>query len=275
MAMQKIIRLFVMTMLLLVFSGCDEPTVKPQPEKPETNTAETQKPEDVKEDEGKAVSIAEFMKTMRYQDGAWECPGQYNSDRIKFRYEEEHPLALMERFGEKNAALSGEIVSVFYQADKKVYTVHLIEYDVPLKYDVLHIDATRLAEGYIKAEDVFADNEMTEYVFLEHQANVAVNTDIVYKYETLELDPRFYPTLTLRDDGTFEFYENCYSKMGYIRGTWYSDGSNLTCKIQETELQGFAGGDLSEIIFNEIEDTLRLDTDICYSRLGMVFRQPD
>ena len=28
-------------------------------------------------------------------------------------------------------------------------------------------------------------------------------------------------------------------------------------------------------IFNEIEDTLRLDTDICYSRLGMVFRQPD
>ncbi|MBR3364282.1 MAG: hypothetical protein IKG53_05360 [Solobacterium sp.] len=273
--MKNIIRLLVMTLMLFVFSGCDEPTVKPQPEKPKQETVETQKPEEVKEDEGKAVSIAEFMKTMRYQDGGWDCPGQYNSDRISFRYEDEHPLAVMERFGEKHAELSGEIVSVFYQADKKVYTVHLIEYDVPLKYDVLHIEADRLAEGYINAEDVFADNQMTEYIFLEHQAQVAVNTDLVYKYETLELDPRFYPTLTLRDDGTFEFYENCYSKMGYIRGTWYSNGQNITCQITETELQGFAGGDLSEIIFNEIEDTLRLDTDICYSRLGMVFRQPD
>ena len=85
---------------------------------------------------------------------------------------------------------------------------------------------------------------------------------------------QFYPQLELFKDGTFVFTENCYAGMAHYRGFWHeSEDGFIVCDVTDnTEMQGFAGQDVTLIYFEYAEpNTLMLDTDLCMSRSGDTF----
>lgn len=78
----------------------------------------------------------------------------------------------------------------------------------------------------------------------------------VYTNGIADVDPQFYPIITLYDNGEFTFYENMYEGMVTYIGTYSDDGYELT--LYSDYIRSPGGGvspsDLSELKFMKIGD---------------------
>lgn len=98
----------------------------------------------------------------------------------------------------------------------------------------------------------------------------------VYQRENKgDVAEEYNPKLEVFEDSTFVFTENLYAGMGHYRGTFEVKDGLLYCHVDDaSEIQGFAGQDVKDIIFDfgdEEGNTLILQTDLCMSLNGDVF----
>ena len=80
------------------------------------------------------------------------------------------------------------------------------------------------------------------------------------------------PSVTF-DSGFFTFTENVYAGMGQYKGIYDIKNGKYVCTVDDaTTMQGFAGDDVKQIVFTIVDNkTLRLETDLCMSRIGTLF----
>lgn len=75
-----------------------------------------------------------------------------------------------------------------------------------------------------------------------------------YVSQDLEIEAKFRPELTLREDGTFSFYINLLSAMGTATGTYEINGVEMVLSIQSVDFEGFSGDDATQFLFDIVSD---------------------
>ena len=261
--MKKIILILLSLFIAIGLCACT-PSTSPDPTPDPTPTPDPG-PEVTDEVD---VSVMDFLKAMRYEEGRWECPGQYSTMKLDFYVQDNRGWVNMIESGEELTEDKYEIISVKYSSSKHLYTARLREEGLDNVNFEMHVDVERLSLGYIKADSNIGPEGMLEYIFTE--------ISVLARYELHDEDvaDMYRPYLELYMDGTFIMYENLYEGMGYIYGH-YEPVQDLYYLVvtDNSDLQGFAGYETKEIYFQMASnsDALILQTDICYCRENSVF----
>lgn len=71
-----------------------------------------------------------------------------------------------------------------------------------------------------------------------------------YVFAAEGVDPRNYPTLSLREDQTCCFTVNLLTHMGHMEGSYTVQGSSLEIIVDEVDFDGFIGDDVRELRFD-------------------------
>lgn len=94
----------------------------------------------------------------------------------------------------------------------------------------------------------------------------------LYLHEPIQdVVEEYLPAIFLFADGTFLVKENVYEGMGKYEGTYTDKGSLVTLSVTDTNMTGFSGADVTEIILEKSNRGYILRTDLCMSVNGDEF----
>ena len=80
-------------------------------------------------------------------------------------------------------------------------------------------------------------------------------------YNELVSVEEYYPKLALYPDGTFLFRVNLYEAMSDVKGTYQLRDGRIYCTVKELGFGGFAGDNVSELIFSIGQSALIYEGD--------------
>ncbi|MDO4582417.1 MAG: hypothetical protein Q4B96_07545, partial [Bacillota bacterium] len=68
--------------------------------------------------------------------------------------------------------------------------------------------------------------------------------------------PGYFPSLTLNEDGSCEFYVNLAEAMGTVSGYWQisADGRMISLIVESRDFSGFTGDDVDEFVFEVLDN---------------------
>ena len=254
----------------------EEPTTKatqsttPEPETtteaPTTTAPTTTAPDSATEE----VDFETFYDVFDGDNIRWTCAGQYSTDYIEFAIEDGQLYLIMGRENEDYDEYAvAQVDKIYYDGNADVVTLMISEYTDELPSNVFTIEMERFDDGYIMANNYYADYSVGEYASQEYGYN------IMFEYQDPELNEAYYPYLGLSSDGNFVMCENYYEGMMYFYGTYELTDDEVICTVTSTDpasLDGIAGGDTKTIYFWIDEDgNLLIEQDICYTRYGALF----
>ena len=226
------------------------------------------------------VSIKDFMDKVNLglpsDSGSqyiYECPCQNGDYDLVFYYENDRPLVSMINNGVINNAyteVKAEIASVTLNEDTKIYTLNLVDYDSPLKYNTLHIDFSNFdKDKVINAENIFDENKLVEYmaVLYEPLPFISFEGEKITYYN--QSNDSFF---ILYGDKTFEFTEIMGMGADLLTGTWLESDGILHLDCESSTI--YVGDSLvTKIDFNiEDSDTLILQNELLSSKPDDVFK---
>ncbi|MBQ1505289.1 MAG: hypothetical protein IIZ48_00795 [Erysipelotrichales bacterium] len=98
-------------------------------------------------------------------------------------------------------------------------------------------------------------------------------TSTVYTNKSPMFSNPYRPKIEFFSDGTFVMTESLLDAMGTYKGTYtLEDNKYYRCKVAQTSFSGYAGDDVTEIVFVVIDDErLMLDSNLCGSTVDDVF----
>lgn len=211
----------------------------------------------------------DFFKLMKEDQGMW-CTSIGDRDfYICFHKENgKHMVSLIEfDYGYyQYEDVLHEAVKVSYDQNTRTYTVDLMEEGIDIVNYILHVNATKIKDNIIIAENIHDGDQKTEYIFREKDGIRW------YMWKNEEIDS-YFPTLRLLPDGGFSFTENVYEGFVTVTGTYTENDTEIVCKVIDKEdIKGFTGYNVNDYIFEKTADgNLILRTDICMSRIGCKF----
>ncbi len=107
-----------------------------------------------------------------------------------------------------------------------------------------------------------------------YNTDVDGNYDELWTHEAIDgVNDEYLPMIEFNSFGQFVFKENVYTGIAEISGTYtYNDGVYECDVLEASAMQGYAGADVKEILFDRISDSeIILKTNICMSREGDKF----
>ena len=263
--MKKLLAMVLVLMMFVSLSAC----TKNNNDNTGSNQDVNPKP-DPKTEVEKDVEVSSVIDPLL---GFWACPSLNDDFYVTFTADNEGNYFIEERKNDEGK--TARIDSVSYISDAKQYRLSLTGCDETLPYDSLLLDTAKLKDGYIDIQNPYSDMNMFEYLYIrDYEGSISTSYSTrVYKYEDIDLNPLYYPTLLLNDDMTFVFTENMYAGMLDIVGEYEIIDGKVVLTIQNQEdLQGFSCEGLQIIALKTYdEDTLVLQTDVCYSRTDAIF----
>lgn len=121
----------------------------------------------------------------------------------------------------------------------------------------------------------YQDDIFTYYDYLSEYQGYDSNDSYgaYYVHEPIDGTPDEYlPYIDIDSMMNFIFWENVYAGMSSLSGWVEPLDNGFVCYVEQNNLQGFAGEDVTTIVFEYLNDYQAvLKTDICMSRSGDIF----
>ena len=164
-------------------------------------------------------------------------------------------------------------VLMFSNLDTPIYNangeqVHNFEFRI-IDNNVLEL--MRDLEGS-KAGDCFSTDGNIPLSFTPLYVKEEV-TCATYIHEPIaDVLDEYLPRIELYSDGTFVVVENCYAGLGSYKGTYVEKGTSIILNVTDnSNMMGFAGQDVTEIVLDQSRSGYTLRTDLCMSCDGDSF----
>lgn len=213
------------------------------------------------------AQVSDLMAAMMADDYHWTCAGQYTTDYIAFMTADNKNWCMITH-------LSGmdlendlyEVMETKFDITNNTYVVSLREDGFDYVNFIMHIDISALRAGIIRAENLFDGEQISEYMIGEVYALRK------YVMNTSDTIDRYKPFVELYTNGKYLFRENLYEGMADVTGLYGIHTTDLYLRVLDnSQMQGFAGDDLTEIDFTVNGNSIFSVQDVCFTRKGSEF----